>query len=152
MGSFLFKIWGFDPPRVTTYRVILYSLANNFEEILSCFVLNVFYDYFMVIKCPNWEVICIIPILLSFLVKIWVFDPPPGWPYFGFYGSNHKNNTRNGLFSATNSQKWAITRDFVQISWKLWNFQKSKMAAKWFWPIWPWKWVKVKCYMISDSL
>ncbi len=104
-------IW---PPGVSLYNITTWCLAINFEEILSCFVLNVFCIYFVLPKGPNWEVICIIPICGVILVRIWNLPPPPpGGPHFGFYGSNHKNNTRNGLFDPQNSQKWAITRDFV---------------------------------------
>jgi hypothetical protein len=104
---------GIWPPGVSLYCVTTCCLAINFEEILSCFVLNVLCSYFVLSKGPNWEVICIIPIFRVILVKIGEFDHHPGWPYFGLYGSNHKNNTRNGLFDPPNCQKWAITWDFV---------------------------------------
>jgi hypothetical protein len=38
------------------------DFAINFEEILSSFVLNVFWGYFVLINGRNWEVICLIPI------------------------------------------------------------------------------------------
>jgi hypothetical protein len=48
-----------------------------FEEILPFYVQRVFCDYFVLSNVPNWDVICIISIFGYFLVKIWVFDPPP---------------------------------------------------------------------------
>jgi hypothetical protein len=39
-----------------------HCLANNSKEIFACFVLNVFCDYFILWKGPNWGVINKIPI------------------------------------------------------------------------------------------
>jgi hypothetical protein len=46
----LVKIWVFDPPGVTIYMVTTYCVSINFEEIPSCFILNVFLWLLCVIK------------------------------------------------------------------------------------------------------
>jgi hypothetical protein len=59
-----------------------HCFAINFEEIPSCFVLNVFCGYFELSNGPNWDVIWIIPIfgvIFGQNLGIW----PPGWPYIG---------------------------------------------------------------------
>ena len=48
---------------MTIHRLTPYCLAINFEEIHSCFVLNVFCGYFALSNVPNWEIIDIIPIV-----------------------------------------------------------------------------------------
>jgi hypothetical protein len=73
-----FSIW---PPGVSLCSVTTCCWAINFEEILSCFVVNVFCSYFVLPKGPNWEVICIIPIFGVILVRIWDLIPPPGDPF-----------------------------------------------------------------------
>ncbi len=47
---------------MTIHGLTPYCLAINFEEILSCFVLNVFCGYFALSNGPNREIIDIIPI------------------------------------------------------------------------------------------
>ncbi len=44
-----------------------------------------FFNYLLLSKGPNWEVICIIPIFEVILVKIWEFDPrgDPTLDYLG---------------------------------------------------------------------
>jgi hypothetical protein len=37
-------------------------ITINYEEIPSCFVLNVFYSYVALSNGSNWEFICLIPI------------------------------------------------------------------------------------------
>ena len=83
MGSFIGKHLGIRPPGVIIYRVIPYYLVLHFEEIPSCFVLNVFWGYFALINGPNCEVIWIIPlfgVIFGENLGIW----PPGVTIYGF--------------------------------------------------------------------
>ncbi len=76
----LSKCWYLTPhphPGVTIYRVIRYCLAINIEELLPCFVLNVFCAYFVHSNRPNWEfidIILIFGVILGQNLGIW----PPG--------------------------------------------------------------------------
>ena len=73
---------GYLTPGVSISRGTPHCYAINFEEIPSCFVLNVVLWLLCIIKWSNSEVIWIIPIFGFFLVKMWVFDPP-GCPCIG---------------------------------------------------------------------
>jgi hypothetical protein len=59
LGLFLVKIVVFNHARVTLYSVTTCHLAINCEDTLPYMY---FFGYFVVSKCPNWEIICIIPI------------------------------------------------------------------------------------------
>jgi hypothetical protein len=103
LGSFFGQNLSIWPPGVTIYRVTPYCLAINFEQIPSCFVLNYYVVTLHYQMVPIGMFLHNTNIWGNFFVKIWEFDPP-GWPYLWLYGSTHKNNTRNGLVDAQNSQ------------------------------------------------
>ncbi len=56
------KILVLDDPGWQFFGVTTCCLANDFGEILSYFGPNIFLWLFYIIKGPNWEVICILPI------------------------------------------------------------------------------------------
>jgi hypothetical protein len=84
-GVILVKIWVFDTPGVTLYYVTTCYLAMHFEEILTCFVINMLMCIFCIIKRSKlaryghnttiWG---------HFFVKLWGFDLL-GWPYILCY-------------------------------------------------------------------
>ena len=68
-----------------TWHLAALCLVLHFEEMSSCFLLNVFWGYFalIIINGPNCEVICIIPIfgvIFGENLGIW----PPGVTIYGF--------------------------------------------------------------------
>jgi hypothetical protein len=82
LGSFLVKIWVFDPPGwpyiglpTTVLQIILKKEHHALSWMYFC-------GYFTLSNGPNWEVICIRPIFGFILGKKWVFDLPR-WPYIG---------------------------------------------------------------------
>ena len=75
----------FLTPRGLHVQGYPHCYAINFEEIPSCFVVNVYLWLLCIIKWSKSEVIWIIPIFGVILVKMWVFDPPgvhvQGYPH-----------------------------------------------------------------------
>jgi hypothetical protein len=71
-------IW---PPGVPMYRVTLHYFAIHFEEIPSCFVLNVFNSNLALPNGSIGEFICLLPIFGDIFGQI-LFIWPPGMPLY----------------------------------------------------------------------
>ena len=118
----------------------------------NCFEIDiVFLCYYVLSNDANWEIISIVPILGSILVKMWVFDHP-GCPYIGlpqalFQELKVGSPLRHfwWKYSWFEEKLPILVKNIADLK-KFWNFWKSRTSRT---SVWNKAWAPYNCYAID---